>query len=249
MGLASGLITTSAHGARGPRTGDAVASRPAGRTTTGIVARPAQLTPTAPSSFHHEHSRDPPTSARSRSRPRVAPVKRALNTIARVPLAGPGPTSGDGPLSPLRPFWPALASCWPCAARVQNQRCDGHARRPHVQRQSDVSRRSVRSIRRPGGHRARHDRRGNDALTRFGTRPRSGELVGSGVGTRTSRPPDYGRVPGRTAVNSGLDDTAPVETRAATGSEPREKAASSARTIRRRSRGFPRGVRVRQGTP
>src|ERR1019366_10726669 len=52
-----------------------------------------------------------PPSASPRSR--VTPLK-TLNTIAsRMPLDDPGPRPpGQVPLSPLRPFWPALASRW-----------------------------------------------------------------------------------------------------------------------------------------
>ena len=39
--------------------------------------------------------------------------RRRPNTNARAPLPGLAPSPGSDPLSPLRPFWPALACRWP----------------------------------------------------------------------------------------------------------------------------------------
>jgi len=68
-------------------------------------------------------------------------------------------TSGDGPLSPLRPFRPAVATRLQCVRAVRKRHGGGHVLRPHAKHPWDRSRWSVGSKRRPGGHRARRGRR------------------------------------------------------------------------------------------
>jgi len=95
----------------------------------------------------------------------ATPPNEGWNTIAGGPLAGLGPTSGDGPLSPLWPSWPAVATRCHCAGDVRRQRGDGHGLRPQEKCRWDRSRWSVGSNRPPGGHRARHGCR-SDHLSR-----------------------------------------------------------------------------------
>lgn len=50
----------------------------------------------------------------ARIQARLHQRRKWLNTIARVPLAGRGTApAGAGPLSPHRPFWPAMSSRLP----------------------------------------------------------------------------------------------------------------------------------------
>ena len=73
------------------------------------------------------------------------------------PIAGAGPSSpGTGPLSPLRPFWPALASRWPHEPEGRALVVTCGALTPELI--ASVTSASL-TKRRPGGHRARRGRR------------------------------------------------------------------------------------------
>ena len=92
--------------------------------------------------------------------PRVSPCSSAAhnrpNTIARAPVPVRAPQPDDGQRSPLRPFWPALASRWPRAPR--RQRGEGLVGRAHGRTIGPLTSASL-TKRRHGGHRARHSRR------------------------------------------------------------------------------------------
>jgi hypothetical protein len=77
------------------------------------------------------------------------PLTTGPNTIARAPLPVRAQRPGGGPLLPLRPFWPALASRWPRAPR--RQRFEGLVGHAHSRMLGPVTSASL-TKRRHGGH-------------------------------------------------------------------------------------------------